>query len=178
MANPFLLDSDEQIIMDARRHWINIVPVWLSAVALVAVGIAVSYLFGRFPTGVSQVVPAFLPGLLVGVLVVLAGLILVSGLWVYRQNRLVLTTKHLIKVEQDGLFSRKVSQLSLSRVQDVNGSHRGILATILRFGTVEVQSAGEDEEFIFPQMPDPSGIADRLMKAHDQYSGQAGDGVD
>jgi uncharacterized membrane protein YdbT with pleckstrin-like domain len=172
MQNPFQLDSNEQIVFEAKRHWINLVPVWLSAVTMVAVGVLLAFLIGRFPDSVSRYIPAAVPGMIVALIVAIALAILAAGLWVYRRNRLVLTNKHLIKVEQDGLFARKVSQLSLSRVQDVNGSHRGILATILKYGTVEVQSAGEDEEFIFNQMPYPAEIADRLMKAHDEFGGE------
>lgn len=177
MTNPFRLGADEKIILDTRRHWINVLPVWLSAAGLAAVGVAGSYLLGRYPGSLGNLLPVFFPALILAVLLALAGLILVTGLWIYRQNRLVLTTKHLIKIEQDGLFSRKVSQLSLGRVQDVNGGHRGILATILRFGTVEVQSAGEDEEFIFSQMPDPSGLADRLMRAHDEFAAETAENI-
>jgi L-asparagine transporter-like permease len=172
MANPFQLDSDEQLIFEAKRHWINLVPIWVSAVTLVVVGVVLAFLTGRFPDSVRSYIPAVVPAIIVVILVVIGAAIVVAGLWVYHQNRLVLTNKHLIKVEQNGLFARKVSQLSLSRVQDVNGSHRGILATVFRYGTVEVQSAGEDEEFIFTQMPQQAEIADQLMKAHDEFGGQ------
>lgn len=177
MANPFQLDSDEQIVMEAKRHWINMAPVWVSAATLVIVGAVLSWLFGRFPESVGNYIPAAVPGMILVLVFIIAGGIVAAGLWVYHQNRLVLTNKHLIKVEQDGLFSRKVSQLSLARVQDVNGSHRGILATMLGYGTVEVQSAGEEEEFVFTQMPRPDEIADQLMKAHDHFGSQVPDGL-
>ena len=177
MANPFQLDSDEQIVMEAKRHWINMVPVWVSCGTLVLVGVTLAFLSGRFPDGLSRYIPSAVPGLIIAFVIIVAAALLAAGLWVYHQNRLVLTTKHLIKVEQNGLFARKVSQLSLSRVQDVNGSHKGILATMLGYGTVEVQTAGEEEEFVFTQMPKPAEIADQLMKAHDEYGGQHQDGL-
>jgi membrane protein YdbS with pleckstrin-like domain len=178
MANPFQLDADEQVELDVRRHWINILPVWLSSAAMVVAAVALSFVFGLFRDNVAKFLPSVLSTIILVVLIALALLIFLTGTWVYRQNRLVLTNKHLIRVEQDGLFSRKVSQLALGRVQDVNGVRRGLIATVLNFGSVEVQSAGEDEEFVFIQMPNPSGLADQLMKAHDRYAGGQPDGTE
>lgn len=170
MAQPFMLDPGETVILDVRRHWISILPVVVSAAVAAAAAAVVAYLIGLQPFSLGNYLPGWLGWLIVLLLLAMGVIVLGGGFWVYRRNRLILTNRHLIKVAQAGLFNRKVSQLALARVQDVNGSRRGILATLLNFGQVEVQTAGEEEEFVFTMMPNPSQLADELMKAHDNLA--------
>ena len=109
------------------------------------------------------------------VLILLAIAILLLGLFVYSQNYLLLTNRHLIQVEQKGIFNRAVAQLSLSRVQDVTGRRTGMLATMLDYGNVEVQSAGEKDKFTFRNAPSPQGLADRCLEAHEVYDNENAD---
>lgn len=165
------LDQDEHITLTCNRHWINLAPPIVSSAVLLIAGVAVAYLSGRYHGQIGTLeFPKVIPVLIGLILAVFAGGLTALSFWVYRRNQLILTNKHLIKVEQDGLFARKVSQLSLGRVQDVNGSRRGLVATILNFGNVELQTAGEQEEFVFVQMPDPAGLANKLVRAHDEFA--------
>jgi len=76
----------------------------------------------------------------------------------------IVTNERIINVEQRGLFSRTVSEQKLYRVQDVTSELKGIFSTLLTFGTVYIQTAGETQRFIFKQVPDPSHIARRVMQ--------------
>jgi uncharacterized membrane protein YdbT with pleckstrin-like domain len=80
----------------------------------------------------------------------------------------ILTDERLIDVEQMALFSRKVSTLSLDRVQDITVEETGFLNTLLGIGTVFVQTAGEVEEFKIYYVQDPSRVKDLIQKAYRQ----------
>lgn len=69
-----------------------------------------------------------------------------------------ITNLRLINIQQEGLFSRKVFELYLTRAQDVASTKVGVLATVLRYGNVAVQTAGEREDFVFENVPDPEGV--------------------
>lgn len=69
------------------------------------------------------------------------------------------TTYRIINREQNGLFNRSVSQLDLSKIQDITAEQKGFFATLFHYGNVYVQSAGEKERFIFEQIPQPYRIA-------------------
>ncbi|HSX01775.1 MAG TPA: PH domain-containing protein [Candidatus Saccharimonadia bacterium] len=167
MVAGYKLDANEQVVQETGRHWIDLMPMVVSTVCLVAGAIGLAFIDGL------GIVPTLVPGRLVlGVivaLIILAGILFVTGLWVYRQNKLIITNLHLIEVEQQGLFARKVSQLSLARVQDVSGHRRGFIATIFNYGDIEVQSAGEQDNFTFVNAPGPQELADACLQAHEQF---------
>jgi len=53
----------------------------------------------------------------------------------------VLTDERIIEVEQKGLFSREVKEVSLDKIQDVTYSISGLVSTVFNVGTVKVHSA-------------------------------------
>jgi uncharacterized membrane protein YdbT with pleckstrin-like domain len=90
----------------------------------------------------------------------------------------VFTNLHLIEVEQVGLFGNTVSQVSFSRVQDVTGNKAGFFPTIFNYGDVEIQSAGEQEKFVFHYASHPDQVADDALKWHDDcMKSQAAQGL-
>ena len=61
-------------------------------------------------------------------------------------------------MEQKSFFSRDVATLRLDKIQDIRVKIRGILATFLDFGEIQIQTAGESEEFILRYVPKPDKI--------------------
>lgn len=167
MNTGYSLDSDETVIRVTQGHWIGLLPVVVSPLALIGVGIGVIYAYGRFPDMLGFI-PASAVSLLSLIFFLLAAAILMIGSFVFRQNKMLLTDKHLIIVAQNGLFSRTVAQLSLLRVQDVKAIRVGVLATILNYGTIEIETAGEVENFRFYLAPKPQELADLCLAVHDR----------
>lgn len=66
----------------------------------------------------------------------------------YYLDTWIITSRRIIDVEQQGLFSRHVAEIPLSRVQDITIEVNGILETLLGFGTIRIQTAGERDFFI------------------------------
>src|SRR3989344_3933660 len=77
----------------------------------------------------------------------------------------ILTDKSLIDVEQIGLFSREVATLRLDKIQDIKVEVSGILDTMLHIGTVHVQTAGNEKEFVIPQVDSPDQVKDLIQSA-------------
>ncbi len=75
----------------------------------------------------------------------------------------VITSEHIVNIEQKGLFSREISSFQLYRIQDVSAEVRGILATFFHFGNVHVQTAGAESNFVFKQIPEPYTVTKKLM---------------
>ncbi len=94
------------------------------------------------------------------------------GFMLYRyinwyRDRFIITSERIIDVDQRGLFSRKVSELELDKVQNITHAVTGIAATMFNFGTIVVQSAGAGE-IALKQVGDPAGLQEeitRLVKA-------------
>ncbi len=165
----FTLDEGEEIIKRIDKHWIDLAALASAAGVMVFMALAISYGFGRYRDLFPPLLTGWMVSVLVGVFIVVAGLILAIGLWVYRRNYVLITNHHLIQVEQRGLFHSQVDQVSLGRIQDVSGVRPGILATLLGYGTVTIQSAGEQRQFILTTVPDPQPLADYVLELHEKF---------
>lgn len=172
----FTLDPDEKIVRHIYHHWTDIAANAAIAGVMVLVALVLAYGYGRYSSMLPPVVTGALVGAMVVVFILLAGLILVFGVWVYRRNYLLLTNKHLIQVEQHGLFTSQVDQVSLGRIQDVSGKRPGLAATLLGYGTVTIQSAGEQRQFVFDHVPNPQELADYILEAHEKFLEEHGIG--
>lgn len=169
-ADSALVEPGEQVVEVVRRHAVGIVGIYAQMVIVVCAIFAMAILanndtFGRIPQSYK--------GLIMGGAVLLSGLILIPLLvqrFVYKQCRIIVTDKSLVTVVQKSLFNKKTSRLSMSNVEDVSAEQKGILASILGYGTLTIQTAGEEDNFIFPLCPRPNDIADQILQARQAYA--------
>jgi len=83
--------------------------------------------------------------------------------WVnYYLDIWVVTNQEIISVDQKGLFNHTVARQPISRIQDVKATSQGYAQTFLNFGNVEIQTAGENANFIFEEVPSPFKVADKI----------------
>lgn len=76
----------------------------------------------------------------------------------------IITDERIVNIEQKDLFTRRVSELRFHTIQDVTSEVNGVLPSILDYGDVLVQTAGENPRFIFHNIPNPVGVKDLIMK--------------
>jgi len=76
----------------------------------------------------------------------------------------IVTNDRILDIDQKGLFGRSISELDLTRVQDVHSEIKGIIPTLLNYGRVEVQTAATEENFVFEQVPNPHGVRQRILE--------------
>ncbi|MFC1686462.1 PH domain-containing protein [Patescibacteria group bacterium] len=77
----------------------------------------------------------------------------------------IVTNERLVDIDQKSLFDRSISQLSLSKIQNVKAEMKGILPTFLRFGDVDVESAGADVgRFSFRSIPNPFEVERKVLE--------------
>lgn len=75
----------------------------------------------------------------------------------------IITNFRIVYIQQYGLFSRQVSSFLLLRVQDVTTEIHGIVATLIGFGKLHVDTAGHDEEFAMHGIAHPQLVRDIIM---------------
>ncbi|MFH1188424.1 MAG: PH domain-containing protein [bacterium] len=78
----------------------------------------------------------------------------------------IITNERLVDIEQRGLFRRDVSECYIGDVQDVRIEIRGLIPTVLNFGNIYVQTAGENREFIMKYIADPQIVKDSIIELH------------
>lgn len=167
------LDNDEQVLCDVRQHPFGIIVVYLLCLfSLVGAFFTITvFLPDYFGTSAEIYSIIALISLIVGIFLVIA---MVVATYVYKQSRLTVTNKNVIQVLQGGVFTRKISQISLANVEDVTSVQKGVLAQIFGFGTLKVETAGEQVNFIFNYAPQPARIAKIILNAKDDFLVQTG----
>lgn len=170
--NYLTLNPNEEIILESYRHWVNILPFFISTAVVIIMGfLAIGYV-GANPADAERLFPGLTVGIvtpIVALLDVLALAILFFAYIVYRQNRIVLTNMHFVQITQSGLFTRTLSKLSLDELQDVRGTRKGVFGTILNYGEILIETAGNEENFFFRPAPDPLNIAEAINDTHEYY---------
>jgi hypothetical protein len=79
----------------------------------------------------------------------------------------IITNRRIIDMEQNGLFSRTVSEEKIEMVQDITSEVKGFFPTVFSYGNVFIQTAGKLERFHFEQVPHPEAIRDLIIKLAD-----------
>jgi membrane protein YdbS with pleckstrin-like domain len=159
------LQKDEKIQMIVRKHWFVFFADIISMifVLLVPIGLAmVLYYLHTYITLSGNILALFT---VVTSLLMLFVWLTIFVIWTdYYLDILILTNKHIIDVEQKGLFSRELSSFRIDKMQDVTSEVNGIIPTFLKFGTIHIQTAGEDREFIVHGVPKPYDLRHAITK--------------
>ncbi|MFA7253223.1 MAG: PH domain-containing protein [Patescibacteria group bacterium] len=79
----------------------------------------------------------------------------------------IVTDRRIVDITQGGLFKRSIAELHLREVQDVHAKVHGFFPTMLNYGDVVIQTAGERANFIFSSVPDPYSVAKRIIDLHE-----------
>lgn len=96
-------------------------------------------------------------------------------LWtIYYLNVQIITNKRIVDIWQKGIFSQRISELTLPNIEDVTSEVKGFWATVLGYGNVEIQTAGEKENFIFQSVPEPREIEKLIINQTGLYHGPMG----
>lgn len=95
----------------------------------------------------------------------LIGAVGLSYYWIgWYYSVCIVTNERFIQFRQTGIFkSRSVNDISLSRILSVNYEVRGMLATMLGFGTIIIQTLVGD--FIIGNVPHPAETQHKVVTA-------------
>lgn len=160
------LDDDEHVLFMVRKHWFILAVEIVSVIGIALIPIFFYGFMRGFAKTDTQVDTYF------GFFIALYSLWLIFSwmalfsIWTnYYLDVWTLTNKRLIAVDQHGLFSRTTASFRLERLQDVIISIHGLLPTLFKFGTVEIQTAGEERNFKVFGLPNPEAIKAAILDA-------------
>lgn len=147
------LEAHEKIVLQQKKHWIY----HFRAVVLVVFWILLFFLMPEV-SGAGMVV--FL------IFVLMGGGIFIFW-WLDDRDELIITDKKVIFCQQVGLFNREITQVKFEKLEDVQGKVSGVLGHILKFGILELQSAGAKNKLKMTLMPDPFGLSRKIFETKD-----------
>lgn len=160
------VDADEQTVLVVRKHFFGILQLYIMSGVGIGIGfILVSLLLSE---GISTTAMTLIAGAALAI-IALVVLILLIATWIYFENKLVITNKNITQVLQRGIFHRQVSQLSMANVEDVTSVQQGFFATIFHYGTLKIETAGEQANFHFTYTPNSGAVAKQVLEARERF---------
>jgi uncharacterized membrane protein YdbT with pleckstrin-like domain len=164
--------EDEKVLLITRRHWIVYVPsAFIGALVIISCIVFYSQM-DRIPLAASSELVAAIMTVFLSILMLFTALF-VYVLWIVNYlNLQVVTNQNLVDVDQLGLFSRKISELTIEDIQDVSATQHGILQSFLHYGDIIVQTAGENMNFTFEKIKNPYDIAKKIMEIKEKYGAE------
>lgn len=168
------LDENEELVGVIHRHPIGLVIIYLfTFIALLCGGALAVFLVPQVNVTDSSTSTLMVLILILFGTIALIGLIVAT--YVYNGNKLIITNKNVTQILMTSPFSRKVSELSMSNVEDVSALKGGILAHIFGYGTLRIQTAGELENFKFDFCPRPNYFGRIILDARQKYADSVAD---
>lgn len=162
-------DENEELLMEIRKH-----PFGLLIILVTAGIIAATVLIGTFTLASSNILSDFevdgarryiaLFGFLLSTLIFIVSAVFAQ---LYRSNVVYVTNEKIAQVLYITLFNRKISQLNIGDVQDVTVTQKGIFAHMFNFGTLVIETAGEQQNYTFTFVPHPHSAAKIIIEAHE-----------
>lgn len=158
-----LEEDHEKVVRITRRHWFDILqqfaPVVGLSILLTAAAYSISASLADGETVSSGEIFIFLTTFMLVFFWIYSFFVWINyyfDVWIIADGR-------IINVEQVSIFSRRVAEFKYDRIQDVTVEVRGIFQTALDFGDVRIQTASQEENFIFRKVPKPYEIKDLIM---------------
>jgi hypothetical protein len=157
----FNLNPNEQIVLIVRKHWIAIIGRILILAVTVVVPllllIALPLFVPNFPSWQTGNI-IYLYTFAYAILLMLSWVMFFFAWTEYHLDIWVVTTHRIFIVEQVGMFHREISSLTLDKIQDLTIDIGGFLPTMLKFGEIFVETAGEHRNFAFINAKNPEAI--------------------
>jgi len=158
--------SQEKVFLLLRRHWFTYFGfVFVALIMSVPLIILIAFWISNpeyFTTWLGNVA---IIGIFVYILFSMG--VMLYGFIDYYLDVYIITNERIVNIEQNGFFKREISELHLHQIQDVSAKVNGFLPTMIHYGDVFIQTAGERENFIFKSIPNPYRVSKLIVDLHE-----------
>ncbi len=156
------LKEGENIIRIIHKHWASfIVPSFR-----ILLGFSVSFFFSAF-------LFSFKWGLLIFILLFVIALVYAVDIWMkWYFDLFVLTNYRILNIDQKGIFTREVSEVTYKNVQGVNYELTGIFAMLFNYGTVKIQAIGIKNLIKIESVENPKNLQELILKIKEKSENQ------
>lgn len=167
-------DSNEQLVCEIRKHPFGLFIVYFTGASISALIFAFTIVaplaYSSDFLGLGIELGALAPLMvLFGFLLTVGAVIGTAiGAYLYQSNVVIVTSEKIAQLLYKSLFDRKISQLSIGDIQDVTVFQKGIFARFFNYGTLVIETAGEQANYNFTFTPDPYETAKQIVGAHEE----------
>jgi len=151
-------DSDEEIVLIVRRHWIAYVPDVLIVFLVLLLPFILAIFSSAFPILGTTVLYI---GMMVMSIGIVSSLLLTTFLkWYYTVH--IVTDQRIVVIKMNNAFYHSYSEAQLEKIEDITHQHVGFLGTFFDVGDLSVDTAGHEVDFKLTMLPRPKEMQDIL----------------
>jgi uncharacterized membrane protein YdbT with pleckstrin-like domain len=167
------IDQGEQIVAVVRKHWFVLLANIVALLIMVSIPILLLIAEPFLPVDrifAFSANPFYAKGYFLFLWLLLTWMV---GwyLWTnYYLDVLLITDKHIYDIEQYGFFRRRSGVFRIDRIQNVSIEVKGVIQTLLNFGTMRIETAGEREDFVAPLIARPYEVKQLISKMQDEFA--------
>ena len=155
-------DGDENVILTLRAHPVTNLP-WIT---ITIIGLLFPVIFGSF----LNILPfsAVQQTFLVLVWYAFFFLFAVANFFSWYFNLGIVSTKKIIDVDVNNILNNQTTETLISRIEQVDNKNLGFLSALFNYGNVFVQTAGEEQNIEFLNVPFPSKVVQIINNLMEQ----------
>jgi hypothetical protein len=163
-------DGNEVLLLEIRKHIFGLILIYLVG-AFVALAILITTVVlasGGFLEDIGFGSASAFVVFLGFVFSVGIGVVTYINGYLYKHNVIFVTSEKIAQVVNITIFHRKVSQLSIGDAQDVTVSQKTFFARAFNYGTLVIETAGEQQNYTFDYVPNPYPASKIIVGSHEQ----------
>lgn len=164
-------DSNEKILTEIRKDRVGLLMIYITGIFISTILVIAAIVISTVDlNSLLDIRSNTYKAPLVLVLFFLSFLSVISmliGAFLYKNNTIYVTTEKIAQVLYVTIFNRKVSQLSIGDVQDVTVTQKGLFPHLFNYGTLVIETAGEQQNYTFTFVPEPYEKSNAIVSAHE-----------
>lgn len=91
--------------------------------------------------------------------------------YMWNYSNYIVTNQRVIKIDQNSLFSRLISEAEIDRIQEISTEISGPIHTMLNFGTIKIQTASTTGMMDLEDVPDPYNMQQEIVRIQRENAG-------
>lgn len=167
------IEPGEKVVLEVRRHWFYLLGQILILVIIMFLPL---FVFNFISSSGIWTLTNKEVGIFIFVSawwMLLLWLVIFVGWTNYYLDVWVVTDRRILDIEQESLFVRHIAECRIANIEDMAVRINGIIPTALDFGNLEIQTAGEANEFHISQIPHPNRVRDVISSLNGRLNSQS-----
>ncbi len=91
--------------------------------------------------------------------------------YIWNYSNYIVTNQRVIKIDQNSMFSRLISEAEIDRIQEISTEISGPIHTMLNFGTIKIQTASTTGMMDLEDVPDPYNMQQEIVRIQRENAG-------
>jgi uncharacterized membrane protein YdbT with pleckstrin-like domain len=101
------------------------------------------------------------------VMIVAIGIYLFRAIYSFKESMLIITDQRIFAIQQKGFFNRKIIDVDLVNILDLQSNTAGFFRTVLKYGNLVIRTAGATEggDIVITDIPSPYTVQQLIRRA-------------